>query len=197
MKTDEKDQWYSIAENDTQIWQGDFLDNFLVPFPNDVDVSQEQPRCSYQLIPMDAVIVSQSCDLTSKVQEDDQVVLCERHFLADVFQSKTQLKKEWPDLVKDRVVDKLLLDKFDNSELGFDYSFVDFSKIYVVPYDYVASFISGMQKRVKMKSPYRERLSQAFARKFMRVGLPVDIARDIPEIEFKAVTAYGQEGSSA
>lgn len=124
-------------------------------------------------------------------------MVCERYFLADVFQSKSQLKQEWPDLVKDRVVDKLLLDKFDDSDNGFDYSFVDFSKIYVVPYQYVVDFVGEVDKRVRMKSPYRERLSQSFSRKFMRVGLPVDIARDIPDIEFKSVTTYGQEDRSA
>lgn len=36
--------------------------------------------------------------------------------------------------------------------------------------------IANQEKRLSLMSPYKEHLSQAFARFFMRVGLPIDIS---------------------
>ena len=57
------------------------------------------------------------------------------------------------------------------------YSVVDFHRIYTRPKDFIRDVASATDRRVRVLSPYREHLSQAFARYFMRVGLPVDIDR--------------------
>ncbi len=53
---------------------------------------------------------------------------------------------------------------------------VDFRRVYSLPLDYFRTFAAGMEERVRLLPPYREHLAQAFARFFMRVGLPIDIA---------------------
>lgn len=56
-----------------------------------------------------------------------------------------------------------------------DVAVVDFRRVYSLPLEYVRNFASEAGDRVRLLPPYREHLSQAFARFFMRVGLPVDI----------------------
>lgn len=49
--------------------------------------------------------------------------------------------------------------------------------VYSVPRSFLESLLKQrMQSRLRLLPPYREHLSQAFARFFMRVGLPVPIA---------------------
>ena len=60
---------------------------------------------------------------------------------------------------------------------GFDteYLVVDFRAAYSVPFTFLEGFSKRAGERLRLLPPYREHLSQAFARFFMRVGLPVDI----------------------
>jgi hypothetical protein len=51
---------------------------------------------------------------------------------------------------------------------------VDFRSLFTLPLSFLREQAKSA-KRVRLFPPYREHLSQAFARFFMRVGLPVDI----------------------
>jgi len=52
---------------------------------------------------------------------------------------------------------------------------VDFRAVYSLPHTYLRLIATEGGDRVRLMPPYREHLSQAFARFFMRVGLPVNI----------------------
>ncbi len=52
---------------------------------------------------------------------------------------------------------------------------VDFRQIYSLPVAYLRRHAGGLGSRWRLQSPYREHFSQAFARFFMRVGLPTAI----------------------
>lgn len=52
---------------------------------------------------------------------------------------------------------------------------VDFRNVYSLPSQFLKSLAAKRGKRLRLLPPYREHLSQAFARFFMRVGLPVPI----------------------
>ena len=53
---------------------------------------------------------------------------------------------------------------------------VDFHEVFSLPVHFLELWLSrGGNRRLRLLPPYREHLSQAFARFFMRVGLPVDI----------------------
>jgi hypothetical protein len=70
-----------------------------------------------------------------------------------------------------------LLNKITLSDKIEDFYFVDFHNIYSIPKSFALS-LSKQGKRKRLLPPYREHLSQSFARYFMRVGLPTDISRD-------------------
>jgi hypothetical protein len=58
---------------------------------------------------------------------------------------------------------------------GFPFSIVNFHSIYAAPKDYLLELAGRQNLRIRLRPPYRENLSQAFGKYFMRVGLPLDI----------------------
>ncbi len=70
-----------------------------------------------------------------------------------------------------------LLNRCEIEGFETDYLVVDFRTVYSVPFDFIVNLAKSRKKRIRLLPPYREHLSQAFARFFMRVGLPVDIPK--------------------
>lgn len=68
-----------------------------------------------------------------------------------------------------------MLNACDLVEKKHSIQVVDFRSVYTVPYDFLIGFAADQGKRVRLLSPYREKLSQAFGNFFSRVGLPTDI----------------------
>ena len=71
---------------------------------------------------------------------------------------------------------------FLNSLTGVDPStevrVVDFHEVYTIPRVYLEKLLQRRNlPRLRLLSPYREHLSQGFARFFMRVGLPVAVEK--------------------
>jgi len=56
-----------------------------------------------------------------------------------------------------------------------DLRIVDCGKVFCLPLPFIQELAVRQSPRLRLRSPYREHLSQAFARFFMRVGLPQDI----------------------
>ena len=88
--------------------------------------------------------------------------------------------KSWRAAVRDiadgYVWNQSLLDGFPDPAHGVEVSVVEFQDIFTVPRRYLeALYAQRGRDRVRLRSPYREHLSQSFARFFMRVGLPVPI----------------------
>lgn len=54
---------------------------------------------------------------------------------------------------------------------------MDFREIHSLPIKYLQAHALKIGNRWRLKSPYLEHFSQAFARFFMRVGLPSAIER--------------------
>jgi len=68
-----------------------------------------------------------------------------------------------------------LLNRSSIKDFELDYTIVDFRNVFGVPYAFLLNYINKTERRLRLLSPYKEHLSQAFARFFMRVGLPIDI----------------------
>ncbi len=51
----------------------------------------------------------------------------------------------------------------------------DFGDAFSIPFEY-AEELAGTEERIRLQPPYREQLAQMFARFYMRVGLPIDVA---------------------
>jgi hypothetical protein len=70
------------------------------------------------------------------------------------------------------------LNRFDHADLTTAIRVVDFHDLFTVPRGFLEAVLRqrGLP-RLRLLPPYREHLSQAFARFFMRVGLPQPIDR--------------------
>ncbi len=71
-----------------------------------------------------------------------------------------------------------MLNKGDVGDLSLTHRVVDFSDVYTLPRNFLESLLETRdQSRLRLRPPYREHLSQAFARFFMRVGLPTGVTK--------------------
>ena len=65
------------------------------------------------------------------------------------------------------------LNRSEHAGLAAEIRVVDFHDIFTVPRSFLEAVLQERQlPRLRLLPPYREHLSQAFARFFMRVGLP-------------------------
>ena len=102
----------------------------------------------------------------------DQVLLCRVH-RADEFERKLDLKN-----VRDGKQPQLyLLAPCDIPGFVRGVRVVDFRRIYSLPLGFIRERLHTAD-HVRLLPPYREHLSQAFARVFMRVGLPANVSED-------------------
>jgi hypothetical protein len=71
-----------------------------------------------------------------------------------------------------------MLNEGEIGNLKLTHRIVDFHDVYTLPMTFLESFLQNKQQsRLRLRPPYREHLSQAFARFFMRVGLPTGVKK--------------------
>ena len=163
--------WYEVVEGDEALMQGDFIKDCPVVIPP----SEISDNIDVKIINYDVVIMSQACDLVQG--KLDLVLVCpiwplsEFEKRSDFFKSR----KGKEALRQGNVPGYHLLNKCKIDGFETEYLVVDFRSVYSVPFDFLAGLAQKRDKRLRLLPPYREHLSQAFARFFMRVGLPVDI----------------------
>jgi hypothetical protein len=189
------DVWYEEVEAATVLMQGDLIPNCpLISWKAErprIDGSGETEmlRGMTEAIQTDTVIMTQACDLEHGKVEN--VVLCPHFSLAEYHEAwqvemerkgQNATPKAWRshcDDIRDGFVWNLtLLNAGNTSTLSTEHRIVDFHDIFTVPRDFLESLLQQRgQPRLRLLPPYREHLSQAFARFFMRVGLPTPVTK--------------------
>jgi len=166
--------WYIVIKSDPEIQQGDFISDcpIIIP-PHNFEEGQE---LDIKVELMDAIVLSQSCDLTNgKV---DLVLVCPVNSLKSFIEQlsdKKNTKDTIENLRKGFFYSYHLLNNSDEIEDLKDYQVVDFRNVYGVKFELLNQIAAKSEIKYRLLPPYREHLSQAFARYFMRVGLPQDI----------------------
>jgi len=168
----EKYPWYEIVAGTEELLQGDFISACPVVVPPPV-VARGQVAAD--VVEYDVVIMSQSCDLAQR--KLSLVLVCpvwpisEFERRNDFFKSR----KGKEALRQGSVPGYHLLNRCSLSRFETDFLVVDFRSVYSVSFDFLVDWAPRAGNRCRLLSPYKEHLSQAFARFFMRVGLPLDI----------------------
>ncbi len=163
--------WYNIVNGREDVMQGDFIKECPVVIPP----SEISDEVDVEIIKYDVVVMSQSCDLVQR--KLDLVLLCPVWPLSE-FEKRSDFfgsRKGKEALRQGNVPGYHLLNKSDIEGFETEYLVVDFRSVYSVPFNLLIDLAKSRGKRLRLLPPYREHLSQAFARFFMRVGLPVDI----------------------
>ena len=121
----------------------------------------------------DLIIMTQSCDLEqNKVR---LAALCPIYSIEEFEKINPDYKTKWNDVRKGRIEGLHLLASTGDSSDSLKAFAVDFREIYSLPCGYLQKRASDIGVRWRLLSPYLEHFSQAFARFFMRVGLPSTI----------------------
>lgn len=167
--------WYEVVEG-SDLEQGDLLQAcpILVPTVNLVFPLQNNTITGDMLI-FDVVVMTQSCDLVNDKVKD--VILCPHWELSQAGQMDNALAKKDTQqaILKGYRHRYTMLAASHLAELSMGVRIVDFGRIFSLPKSFIREFAAKQEKRLRLCPPYREHLAQAFARFFMRVGLPQDI----------------------
>lgn len=172
--------WYETVEGEA-VEQGDFLFGFNVVVPlSDPEVEVEQ--LDSEIKDLDLVVMSQTCDIEhGKIKS---LLLCPwwdlwRFVDAAPERGETNWGSELrEDLRRGNMPGYHLVNEASQDGMRIGVGVIDFHEVYTAPTAQVKSFAKRVGKRLRLRPPYREHMAQAFARYFMRVGLPVDIARE-------------------
>jgi len=188
--------WYELVDGNSPLDQGDLLFDCPVVFldeqrfrssPGEGFVSKlrETPVIASH----DVVVMTQACDLRN--QKVAHVILCP-HYSLSIYEEEWKKQsvpagqnptdKGWKrhlDRICDgRIWNLTMLNQEEVNGYRVNMRIVDFHEIFSLPISVINLWLAELaQPRVRLRPPYREHLSQAFARFFMRVGLPIDIQR--------------------
>lgn len=170
-------EWYEIVSGD-EIEQGDMLRNCRVYFPPD-DLSAEQaragqPAIEFEWAERDVIVMSQTCDMVKRREKVREVLLC-AYWECDEVGGYLSTLRGKEDARRGNLPGYHMLSACDRPNFTSDVVVVDFRRVYSLPLSHFRSLVNAVGNRIRLQSPYREHLAQAFARYFMRVGLPVDI----------------------
>lgn len=168
--------WWEMVEGPSLL-QGDWLPGCFVPIiPADFDPNtQAEPEILIEV--RNVIVLTQSCDL-----ENDKapfVAVCPIHTLAEWESVNPEYKKKgtWERVRQGRIEGLHMLAGPTGPGNNSDALVVDFRQIYSLPIGYLKVHAARLGQRLRLRSPYLEHFAQAFARFFMRVGLPSDISR--------------------
>jgi hypothetical protein len=166
--------WYEGVEGE-ELEQGDLLWSCPVMIP----IADFGYELTVDVLELDIVVMTQSCDLLNDKVTD--VILCPHWDLSEAGQTDRSLARKATQqaVLKGYRYRYIMLAASDDSELPMGIRLVDFGRLFSLPKEFVRQFAKSQGKRLRLCLPYREHLSQAFARFFMRVGLPQDI--DLPK----------------
>lgn len=171
--------WYQVVKGD-ELAQGDVLRDFEVLVPTTV-CEDGVDTCTAELKEFDVVVVTQSCDI--KQGKSTSLLLCPLFELWDFIKEAKARGENWGGDMREKLRQGLLpgyhlIDAFVHDDVTLPLSVVDFHEVYTSPTNHVKKFAESCGPRLRLCPPYREHLAQAFARFFMRVGLPVDIPKE-------------------
>lgn len=176
--------WYEVMKESDEVRQGDFIPNcpILLP-PTELIIDDTADRIDFHdqitVKIQNTVVLSQSCDLEQ--EKIDIVLVCPLYAL-DIFlemvpesdRTGKGREKLLKSLKQGNIPGYHVLNR--DTELLGQFQVVDFKNVYGVNLQFLKILTSKIDNRLRLLPPYREHLSQAFARFFMRVGLPNEIS---------------------
>jgi hypothetical protein len=187
------DSWYSHVEAEIPLTQGDLISDCPViawaAGPLNLSGSEEGEvlKAATTAVRADVVVMTQACDL--EYNKVDNVIMCPHISVSEYRKAweeemkrlkQTPTKKAWGRFCEDirdgYIWNLSILNAGESGELRIEHRVVDFHDVYTIPHGFLESLLKQRGRpRLRLNPPYREHLSQAFARFFMRVGLPVPV----------------------
>lgn len=195
-ESEDIDPWYEVVDASAHLTQGDII--FDCPIirwaSKTVELGANRDLSILESLieatRVDVIVMTQACDLEqNKVLN---VILCPHISLekykeywekaGEVKEGKKPNAKQWikacRDISNGYIWNLAMLNEGTTDEALLTHRVVDFHDVYTLPRVFLESLLQQRgQSRLRLRPPYREHLSQAFARFFMRVGLPTGITK--------------------
>lgn len=180
--------WYALVSATVPLEQGDLLNKFPIAIPPaDIAKLPTEPEglevsAPYNVARYDVVVMTQSCDLP-KLKKEDEVILCPRFDYWEISDENPKFSPQeggWKLLINGRFIGAHIMDKCEQANHEFDYQVIDLQRVFSVPLYIIQQVARNQGDRIRLLPPYREHLAQAFARQFMRIGLPIDLPAEPP-----------------
>ncbi|HCI81798.1 MAG TPA: hypothetical protein DHW02_19150 [Ktedonobacter sp.] len=173
---------YEVVDGQ-ELEQGDLIKNFPVYIPEYKSVMNKEPDAGeytgYLLnakeYRYDVIVMTQSCDL--RPDKVKWVVLCPYWSLEEIINKREKFRpRKMQEKIRQGNIPNLhMLNACTLNELSQGIQIVDFHSVYTAPFSFLTQFAASQGRRLRLRSPYKEKLSQAFGHFFSRVGLPTDI----------------------
>jgi hypothetical protein len=167
--------WYGrVTEDDLQ--QGDIIEACPVFIPPEDLAERPLETASFLVVERDLIVMSQSCDLEKGQEKLSEVLLCAVWQRSEMPAGHALSRPEGLENVrKGRVPAWHILAPCELQGLEREARLVEFQRTHSLPLTFIRRRAAASGERIRLLPPYREHLAQAFARFFMRVGLPIDI----------------------
>ena len=154
--------------------QGDLLPDCWVPVVGS-DFATENTAEEIAVESRSLIVVTQSCDLAH--EKIELAALCPIHTLDEWESENPHFKQKgiWESVRQGRREGLHMIASPEAPLNNRRALVVDFRQVFSLPIAYLHRHADQLGDRWRLQSPYVEHFSQAFARFFMRVGLPVAI----------------------
>jgi hypothetical protein len=166
--------WYQAVRGD-DIDQGDLFESCPVFLPPDDLARGALASATFRWEERDLIVLSQSCDLVKGREKVTDVLLCAVWQRSELTTGHLATAKGMEDARRGNLPGFHVLAACDLPGSEREVRVVDFRRAYSLPVPFLRKRADAGGDRLRLLPPYREHLSQAFARFFMRVGLPVDV----------------------
>jgi hypothetical protein len=167
--------WYERVEGE-ELHQGDLLWNCPRARLTPAAIAGAEATAIHRV---QAVVLTQSCDLVIRANgtaKAEVVLLCPFYTMQQLADAPPfDKKRTWEQCRKGERPQFHVLNRCEVGANPDDFLLVDLGAAFSLDFGMVAATASGIFPRPRLCSPYREHLAQAFARYYMRVGLPSDI----------------------
>lgn len=176
--------WYKVIRANNDLQQGDIFFNFPIYIPRTstpAELEQKGQNATVDEKTANVIIMSQSCDLLKmRSTVNTPVIVCPLFSVKEQVEQGKMRSEDWEPLVKEEIVSARIIKSSEHRSHTFGFQKVLLKQVYTVPYKFLKTFSDSYGTRVRLLPPYREHLAQAFAKQFMRVGLPNDLPRTYP-----------------
>lgn len=166
--------WYEAVDND-DIKQGDIFEDVEVFRIADDWVDGVTTEARFEAVERNVIVMSQTCDMSKKHPKVDEVLLCPLYYRWEMTKGHLTSDKGMEDARRNNLPRFLVLAECSLPGLEREIRVVEFAPVFTLPLIHLRKKAESVEKRIRLLPPYREHLSQSFARFFMRVGLPIEI----------------------
>lgn len=169
--------WYSLVSGD-EIQQGDIFETCPMFSPRITDLANPARSSHFDWSEQHVIVLTQSCDLAKRPGQKDKLehaLLCSLFARSGLTSGHLSTNKGLEDARQGNLPSVHMLAECSLPDLTREVGIADFHRLWSLPLTFLRERCSECGPRLRLMPPYREQLSQSFARFFMRVGLPLDI----------------------